>query len=337
MTWLVIAFAGLPDLLSQPASQWQAFKENNRWGFIDSAENIVIPNRYEAVMGFNGGAANVRRRGRWGLIDSSGKKHIRFRFDGPIWFDQEGLAIVSRKGSFGVIDREGESVLPFKFEEISAFQNGLARVVIKGKMGLTDRNESFVLPPEYDWISERPSEERWLFRKGGDWGAVERSGRFLLAEPLDSMGARFEKGWIKVARDEEVGYMNPKGELLLANRWDVLPPVVYGLTVDSLRKQLIRNELCFQEKRVSLEKAMEIANEIDFFEGNILGPDIKIEEFRSHCCWRIHTQNISTTREGECRYTNGCTVILNRDLWIDMMDGLIIHRTDQRRLYPNYE
>ena len=121
--------------MSQPASRWQAFKENNRWGFIDSAENIVIPNRYEAVLGFNQGLANVRRKGKWGLIDTTGKRQIRFRFDAPIWFDEEGMSIVSRKGSYGLIDRSGEMILPFKYEEISAFQDGLAHFPFQNHSG----------------------------------------------------------------------------------------------------------------------------------------------------------------------------------------------------------
>ena len=43
-----------------------------RWGFIDRSGSLVIPLDYEAAGSFEGGAARVKRRGRWIRIGPDG-------------------------------------------------------------------------------------------------------------------------------------------------------------------------------------------------------------------------------------------------------------------------
>ena len=52
--------------------------ENNKWGFVDKNSNIIVEAKYDKVTEFNKyGFAAVKKDGKWGSIDVSGKEVIK--------------------------------------------------------------------------------------------------------------------------------------------------------------------------------------------------------------------------------------------------------------------
>ena len=56
-------------------------KKANKWGYIDTTGNIVIPIKFNEVENFSDNLARVRKDRKWGLYDNTGKELIKPTFD----------------------------------------------------------------------------------------------------------------------------------------------------------------------------------------------------------------------------------------------------------------
>lgn len=75
----------------------------------------------------------VKECGKWGYINSEGKKQIDCQFDKALLFS-EGLAGVLVDSVWGFIDTTGKMVIEPKYKRVSAFSDGLCKVnLIKNK------------------------------------------------------------------------------------------------------------------------------------------------------------------------------------------------------------
>jgi len=89
---------------------------NDKWGYVDSIGNEVIPLKYEEARNFSENLAPVKLNGKWGFIDKTGKEIIPFKYDNAISFDF-GFAPVSLNGKMGLIDNTGKEITPLKYDD----------------------------------------------------------------------------------------------------------------------------------------------------------------------------------------------------------------------------
>ena len=51
-----------------------AYKENDKWGFIDENNNVIVQAQYDLVTELNMyGFAGIKKDGKWGIINQEGK------------------------------------------------------------------------------------------------------------------------------------------------------------------------------------------------------------------------------------------------------------------------
>ena len=129
-----------------------AIKRNGKWGFIDKTGKLVIPCVYDAVDEFHDGLARVNKDGKLGFIDKTGKEVIPFEYDYVCDF-HEGLAGVRKNGKYGFIDKTGKEVIPFEYDYVCDFHEGLAGARKNGKYGFIDKTGKEVIPFEYNSVS----------------------------------------------------------------------------------------------------------------------------------------------------------------------------------------
>lgn len=109
-----------------------AVRVDDRWGYINTKGEAVIPTQYEQAGAFNGGLAAIQNdQGLWGFIDKKGKVVIKPQFEDAMAFN-EGLApvMVTRKGKerWGFIDKKGKFVIQPQYQSVDNFSEGLAPV-----------------------------------------------------------------------------------------------------------------------------------------------------------------------------------------------------------------
>lgn len=91
--------------------------------FVESIE------KYDELGEYSEGMAPVRKGEKWGYIDTKGNELIPCKYDEASRFS-EGVAAVSQNGKWGYINTNGETVIPISLEAVYAhvFKEGLAFV-----------------------------------------------------------------------------------------------------------------------------------------------------------------------------------------------------------------
>lgn len=64
-------------------------------------------------------------------------------------------------------------------------------------------------------------------------------------------------------------------------------------------------------------------------------PRLKFDDLT--CEWTVTSGKIQHTERGDCKYTNGCTVITTTTLVINATTRKVVHREQQKQVTHNYE
>lgn len=157
-----------------------------RWGYIDTAGEIVIDLKYLGAQDFSEGLGGVRFRShdKWGFINRAGRTEINPQFDGVGRF-VDGLCPALRGEQWGYIDKAGNWAIEPMFTEAGDFSEGLAPARIDHHWGYINKDGGWAIHPRFD--------------DGSDYN--------VNADPKP-----FENGIARVVEDGQVKYINPKGE-----------------------------------------------------------------------------------------------------------------------------
>jgi hypothetical protein len=152
---------------------YSTYTRGGKWGFIDKSGKTVIPFLYEtttvesrpAVVAFehyhtgysyfSEGIALVKRDGKYGFIDKTGREVIPCKYVSAQVFSGD-FSKVSNNGKYGIIDKTGREIVPcsYKTDEISQFSNGLCAISRNSKWGFVDTTGKEVIPCKYDGVSD---------------------------------------------------------------------------------------------------------------------------------------------------------------------------------------
>lgn len=332
--------AGLHTMLSAQASVRNLYKEKGKWGYLDNQENVIIPARFHHATPFVHARATVQFRGKWGQIDTSGKKIIPIRYDDPFFSpDENGIILVSRNRRKGAIDTSGKVIIPPKYDQIFPYWRGLGRVRANGKMGYLDTSGKWVIPQKFDSLTPIYNENTILAKADNKWGILGMKGQYFTEIKFDSLEKTHAPAIFQAFITNKVGYVDTLGHEIFTYKKELLPDPVRFKDFEALSEAVRNLEMCNDTKKIEKKDAIEIAGNVGI-RTEINRNDTLISHldfFDNVCCWKVCVISYSTTREGECRFTNGCTVVLTQSAWILSETGEIIQKDVQRNLYPNYE
>ena len=131
-----------------------SFRDNDKFGFKDCDNNVVIPAKFDNVGCFNEGYVSVSINGKMGYINHNGDMVIPAQYDFTNFFSN-GLAVVCKNGKWGYINYKGEVVIDMIYDKAGDFwdPNGFASVRKNGKEGLIDIKGNIIVPLEYEHTS----------------------------------------------------------------------------------------------------------------------------------------------------------------------------------------
>ncbi len=137
----------------------------------------------------------------------------------------EGLKAVKRNGKYGYIDSTGKEVIPctLAYEDVEAFHDGLAKVVLPDdRTGYIDRTGRRVIPCSYASDSRDFSEGLAAVRQGWDYYFIDKTGRKVFNKSFvyaDSFSEELAAVMIGVMtgnkRQIKYAYINKSGNVML--------------------------------------------------------------------------------------------------------------------------
>lgn len=116
-----------------PVEEWRKIQRGNKWGFYDGMKTVINPT-YDEVFHFKEGLACVELNEKCGYIDSENNVVIPIEYETAFSFS-ENLAVVIVGGKCGYINHENELVVPCVYDAASPFEGGVARVKQAGRWG----------------------------------------------------------------------------------------------------------------------------------------------------------------------------------------------------------
>ena len=113
-------------------------RKDGKYGYIDVSGRLVIPVKYQDAGSFSAGLAPVCLYGKYGYVDKSGEMVVPFKFSYAFPFS-EGLAAVELNGKVAYIGPDGKTIIPYMLDSGKPFKDGIAEVVVDGKIKYMDK------------------------------------------------------------------------------------------------------------------------------------------------------------------------------------------------------
>ncbi len=199
--------------------------------FINRDGDFVFGDtRFVAAEPFSEGVAAVSYDGeRFGYIDLLGNHVIEPQFADAESFS-EGLAPVQFGDSYGFIDRTGSFVIEPHFESAEPFQEGLAQIGLGGKIGYINHRGAVVIEPIYDYGADF-IEGRALVALDGKVLYINQASQVVIDLPAVQSADNFSEGFAAVAIDDQYGYIDLQGELMIPPQFVYAGAFQKGLAV----------------------------------------------------------------------------------------------------------
>ncbi len=94
----------------------------------------------------------VKKGGKWGYINRTGKVIIDFKYESANVFS-EGKACVKLANKWGYINMKGQNIIPFSFDEAYNFINGASCVSSNDKYGFINDKGNWLAEPAYNYLN----------------------------------------------------------------------------------------------------------------------------------------------------------------------------------------
>jgi hypothetical protein len=222
------------DMIGTESEGLIRFRENGKWGYMNSDKTIFIAPTYQEAGDFIDGLAYVKQKGKFGYIDKNKKTVVPFKYDMAGDF-YKGVAIVyvlaktndefqSEVPRYGLIEKSGKEITPLQYDFIGMFSKTENVAVVKkgGKQSFIDLSGKEIMPFKYDFISEfheGVAVVRSLVNNRALSGIIDISGKEIV--PLSEIKfTTFSEGLIAFEKNKKVGFMNTKGEIVIPAKYD---------------------------------------------------------------------------------------------------------------------
>ncbi|QVK18349.1 WG repeat-containing protein [Mycoplasmatota bacterium] len=176
---------------------------NNKNGFINLKENIIVEPVYERLWGFVDDIALAELNNKYGFINDKNEVKTEFIYDKAHEFS-EGLALVQYNSKFGYIDQLGNVMIDYQYDHALDFIDGVAHVEFGNSDAFINKNNEKIIPihnssHEIEYINQYDSTDNTKYYYVNDDGSI------------------FYKNW-----DEDYGLIidekkiiNQKGDIIL--------------------------------------------------------------------------------------------------------------------------
>lgn len=186
------------------------------WGYVNKSGRVVIEPLFDRAHFFQGGGlASVRIDRKWGVIDKTGRFVIAPQYEdiGPF---RDGLACVRKNGKIGFINESGKIIVPIEGDDeyLPEYEKGVAAFRIKDKIYYVDKNGKFITKEQfwearqYKLLYPRP------MQKNNKWGFVNDKNEFILETQYDHI-YKEKDGLFLVKKGDLYGFIDKKGNVVI--------------------------------------------------------------------------------------------------------------------------
>jgi hypothetical protein len=160
------------------------------WGYIDKAGQIAVAYQFQQAQPFKSGKARVSNGSQYGYITADGRYLINPQFDDAGNFSED-VASFRQGKAVGYIDEKGKIIINPQFSHADVFSGGLAAVASGSKWGYVDKEGKFIINPQFEWASRFFGGIAFV-HSGGRVGIIDDNGRYLANPQFDAVNFTVE-------------------------------------------------------------------------------------------------------------------------------------------------
>lgn len=215
---------------------------SNKYGFIDSSGQEIIPCLYDDVS-TNDGLIKVISNSLKGLYSYNGEQLLPVEFTDLTRTGNSNNYIVQKSNLWGVmspLSKINKTVIPIKYNQLYClndyvYEHGDCNrflIRIDSLYGMIDSNEKPIIPPVYTALTASRS-GIYQVRKNGKYGYIDSVNNTIVPIIFDEIQPLNVKG-LTPAKKEKWGLINRKGKFVIAPQYDDM--FTYQGTVIRVRK-----------------------------------------------------------------------------------------------------
>lgn len=114
-----------------------AVQKDGKWGYYNTAGNLVISHTFSSAFSFNGNYAIVQQDPFFGLIDKTGKLVVQTYFE-SLKFLNDTLLIAKSLGEYGILNIQGDTIMSFNYILIEPISDSVVKVEEGGQLYFYD-------------------------------------------------------------------------------------------------------------------------------------------------------------------------------------------------------
>lgn len=161
-----------------------SIKKQGRFGAVDLSGRLIVANRYDSILPSSQGQIPIKIGDKWGVIDASESLVIQPEFTSMGCF-VDNISIVSKYDKVGAINRKGKVVIPFDYRNIVRTSDYFFIGARGNRLYLLNRSGS-ILSSDNDLIISL-NNHYFLTKYHLKWGLVSEIGRTLLPNTYTSI------------------------------------------------------------------------------------------------------------------------------------------------------
>ncbi len=215
----------------------QKLRGTKTWELYDTVGVLRSGKRYETIENYNGKFFPVRSRGYWGAMDRYGNENVACVYDSLLQ-SMDNLIVVRFKGKYGVITTSDQwQILPQSYpitlvDSEHYLEKQDSTIFLKDLKGNAIYFTTNALTALQDRLIERlPDGQEKVINLQGQ--LVARQDAINLPSNIEQT-FRESEGLIGIKRDGKFGFVDTRGRLRIANRYDNIGEFHDGLAPVSL-------------------------------------------------------------------------------------------------------
>ncbi len=210
----------------------QSINHKMSWSLYDTFGIQKTRSYYEFLGPYNGKFFPVKKRGYWGAVNRYGEEFINCVFDSLLEFKADQVAVKFRS-QFGIIDKEEKWLLPPQPQRVALvnenlfLEKGDSNTFLKNFKGEIIYFTSNPIIAERDYLKETVTTgaEKQISYQGSEMIPKEETASVL---PVQRTFAASE-GMRGIQKDGKYGFVDSRGRLRVANRYDDIGEFHEGL------------------------------------------------------------------------------------------------------------
>ncbi len=211
------------DLIDKACDDLFSVKINNKYGYVDKDDKIIIDFIYDEASPFNEyDLANVKVNDKWGIINKAGAFVQECIYDDINDWDEDEKIIHACKDKqiFHIDKTNGEIKYVGNFDKFDSFHHALWNhsvpfVIIEkqGKYGVADGLGNVVVKTFYDCMEINAN--RFIYGLDDKYGLIDFNGRLVTLAEYDWIKSSSQDGYFIANKGDKWGVIDIDGEKII--------------------------------------------------------------------------------------------------------------------------